>query len=144
MSLSIHASESENPVSTQNPAIANCLAAFRRAYQNAIDRKADGYDARNKAKLGFREALPPLIGRDNIRNFIACVTYGMAVDLISNGDSARLLQAARTAASVLYQRNRQKAVKNAQQSGEKPPKSGVSRPENPPETNENKQDMSEM
>jgi hypothetical protein len=117
---STHASatDSEPVAANQNPAIARCYAAFQKTYHTAFGRKADGHDAHNKGKLAFREALPPLISRTNIRNFIACVTYGLAIELISSGDGMRLLTAARTAACVLYRRTRQKAVNNAQKSVE--------------------------
>jgi hypothetical protein len=139
------ASESQDSGSfaNRNPAIIRCIRAHNKAYEAATERKASTYESREKGKLAFREALPPLIGRNNIRNFIACVTYGVAIELISNHDSAQLLHAARAAASVLYQRTRQKAVKYAQENAEKPLKSGVSRPENSTETNETKKDTEE-
>jgi hypothetical protein len=67
----------------------------------------------------------------------------MAISLISSGDGGRLLAAARTAASVLYKRSRQKAVNNVQKSVEKPGKSDVSRPEKFLEVKDNKEDTAE-
>jgi hypothetical protein len=131
---------SEPAIANQNPAIARCYAAFQKSYHAAIERKVDTYDARNKAKVAFREALPPLVGRKNIRDFIACVAYGMAVDLISSGAGMRLLTAARAASTVQDQRSHHKARQKAPQSAPKARKSAPYSPENPAEVTENKED----
>jgi len=143
--LLIHASaaDCEATAANHNPAIVRCIVAHNKAYEEASGRKLSSYDIRSQAKLAFREALPPLIGRNNIRNFIACVTYGMAIELISSGDAIRLLTAARVASAVQDQRSHHKARKNTPQSAPKARKSAPLSPENPPEVVENKGDTPE-
>src|ERR1700761_1366337 len=47
--------------------------------------------------LAYRTAMPEPLGRRNIKNFIACVTHGMAIGAIDPADVKNMLYAARTA-----------------------------------------------
>ena len=47
----------------------------------------------------YRKAMPPLTGRENIQNFIACVAHGMLMKIIEPADATRLLYAAQVAQS---------------------------------------------
>jgi hypothetical protein len=53
--------------------------------------------SRVAAHKAFRKSLPPLTGRENIQNFIACVAHGMLIGAILSPDGARLLYAAQVA-----------------------------------------------
>ncbi len=84
-----------------NRAVAHCCAAFDTARRVAVARKADRFDAREEAREAFREAMPALDGVQNVRDFIACVAYGMLIEAISGSDGARLLYAAQVAQTAL-------------------------------------------
>jgi hypothetical protein len=49
------------------------------------------------AMTAFREAMPPLTGRRNIRDFVACVGYGMLIGAIHLNEGTKLLYAAQVA-----------------------------------------------
>jgi hypothetical protein len=44
--------------------------------------------------------MPPLLGAENIRDFIACVAHGMLIGVIENKDATKLLYAAQVAFSA--------------------------------------------
>jgi hypothetical protein len=76
------------PPSIDNPAVARCAKAWRRAYKlvsesfAASGRPVDEDYVREQAQAAFRDALPPLRGEDNIRDFIACVAYALVKDYL--------------------------------------------------------------
>jgi hypothetical protein len=84
-----------------NHAVARCTQAYADAMQSAIDRRRHQYDAGKEAGNAYRQAMPPLSGHENIRDFIACVAQGMLIEVISGSDGARLLYAAQVAHSAL-------------------------------------------
>jgi hypothetical protein len=51
--------------------------------------------------MAFRKAIPQLSGQENIRDFIACVAYGMLIKAIPGAEGARLLYAAQVANSTI-------------------------------------------
>lgn len=54
----------------------------------------------------YREAMPPLTGAENIRNFIACVGHGLLLHVITEKESAKLLYAAQTASIAEAKRHK--------------------------------------
>jgi hypothetical protein len=84
-----------------NPAVARCTQAYADAMESALDRGRHQYDVTREAGNAYRQAMPPLSGHENIRDFIACVAHGMLIDAISGPDGARLLYAAQVAHSAL-------------------------------------------
>jgi hypothetical protein len=84
-----------------NHAVARCTQAHADAMQSAIDRHKHPYDAAKEAKNAYRQAMPPLSGHENIRDFIACVAQGILIEAISGSDGARLLYAAQVAHTAL-------------------------------------------
>ena len=93
------AEDKASPVSAK-PAIARCCDAYTRAYEAARDRGKGDVFASLDAEKAFRNAMPPLSGYENIRDFIACVAHGMLIDAIAGPDGARLLYAAQVAHST--------------------------------------------
>ncbi len=86
---------SANPMSAKaNRAVARCCAAFDTARKVAIARGANRSLARKEAREAYRAAMPPLDGAQNIRDFVACIAYGMLILAISRSDADRLLEAA--------------------------------------------------
>jgi hypothetical protein len=120
---------------TRNPVVARCIAAYNIALAAAQENKKDAWTSRREAKLAYREALPILIGRKNIRDFIACVGFAMLAEIIGESEGSRFLQAARVASQVQETRShhsRQKSAEKAPQSAPNPGKSAPLSPENQP------------
>jgi hypothetical protein len=86
-------------------AIKRCCAAWRRAYNESLKgtphRSGDKIIAEFDAKPAYCQALPPLAGRENIRDFIACVAHGVLLDAIPERRVNHLLYAAQVALSAL-------------------------------------------
>jgi hypothetical protein len=125
--------EAQEQKPSKNPAVARCIAAHNKALEAAKERKLDEYHCYKAARHAYREAFPPLIGRTNIREFIACVGYAMLTEVVTNSEGARLLYAARVASQVQDNRSHragQKWAQNAPQSAPFPSKSAPLSPEN--------------
>jgi hypothetical protein len=101
-------SESEN---RNNESLDRCIKAWNRTYELAcIDPKNDSLTpsdeddnifAREQGSLAFRDAMPPLAGYDNIRDFIACTTYAMLYRIFHKDECQQLLAAAKIAMALL-------------------------------------------
>ena len=92
------------PAASLNPHIdcsvlLHCRKAYEEAYSAALATHSE-IEAQEVAGNAYREALPPLLGSTNIRRFIACVTQGMLLGILSYQESARLLYAAQAANSA--------------------------------------------
>ena len=57
--------------------------------------------------------MPPLLGAENIRDFIACVAHGMLIGTIENKDATKLLYAAQVAYLALNRPNPKRTPKSA-------------------------------
>jgi hypothetical protein len=90
----------ENPPSA-NQSLARCRDAFEQTHKDMLANHKSECAAKFKAIQAYKDALPPLIGADNIRDFIACVAQGMLLGAIDDNQGARLLYAARAAQSTL-------------------------------------------
>ena len=62
--------------------------------------------ALKRAADAYREAMPPLTGAENIRNFIACVGHGLLLHVITEKESTKLLYAAQTASIAEAKRHK--------------------------------------
>ena len=80
-----------------NAAIARCGQAYCEALDVAAMRGKSVDAGILDAEQAFRRALPSLARAGNIRPFIACVTYGMAVGAMRSADGARMIHAAQAA-----------------------------------------------
>jgi len=98
------------PDSLNNAAIKRCTKAWERTFDLASIHPDDeslavvGDEdefAAERAAMAFREALPPLVGYENIRDFIACVTYGMLNATLQSDECRDLLGAAKIAVAIL-------------------------------------------
>ncbi|HUD55992.1 MAG TPA: hypothetical protein VMR02_12235 [Terracidiphilus sp.] len=88
------------------PAVARCCHSMQTAYRtikSTYDENGDESEeqcqdrAAEAAQRAFCQAMPPLSGCENIRNFIACVAHGMLLDVFTGAESTRLLYAAQVA-----------------------------------------------
>ena len=85
------------PSPLDHPAIALCMAAYERARLAARSRNKSEFDSREEGKAAYKAAMPALISRHNISDFIACVAYADLRGLIFPVNTDHLLSIARTA-----------------------------------------------
>ncbi|MGB8029766.1 MAG: hypothetical protein WCF30_08870 [Terracidiphilus sp.] len=95
----------------KNDSVERCLQAWNRTYNLAsidpndtrLTPTSDREDrfAREQGSIAFRDAMPPLAGEENIRDFIACTTYAMLRGIFDREESRDLLHAAKVALVLL-------------------------------------------
>jgi hypothetical protein len=95
-----------------NLAVTLCEKSFETALTKAKEEGRSNSEIRVIGKIAYCHAMPRPSGASNIRDFIACVLYGMSVDIISGPEGTRLLYGAQVAHTALTKR----------------PKSAVNRP----------------
>ena len=107
--------ETETETSLQTPetdpsgpteaAIARCHAVYdqtRAAFASVHGPETyDTYPAKKVVRVAYREAMPELSSRENIRAFIGCIAHAILIEAIREDTSARLLYAAQVALSSL-------------------------------------------
>ncbi len=126
------------PPESANPALDRCRAAWQQTFDEYMRKHArrDGvvsarYDANKEAGIAYCGAMPPLIGAENIRDFIACVAYGILIAAIPQDRAGQLLYAAQVA--VTSAPRTPKAAQPAQPSPLPPPpphENALSSPQN--------------
>jgi len=86
-------------------AIKRCCTAWQRSYDVCLEGKEVNAITRafaiNAASPAICKAMPPLAGRENIRDFIACVAHGILINAIPEKRANHLLYAAQVALSSL-------------------------------------------
>jgi hypothetical protein len=82
---------------TQNPAVARCCEASAQARHAARQRRRSSFDVDRSGAEAYRKAMPALSGRENIRDFIACVAHGTLTGIFPANETTRLLYAAQVA-----------------------------------------------
>jgi hypothetical protein len=94
------AAEAPSPV-PENPAIARCMNAWKRVYQEELAKPKSRDYASLRADEAYRSALPQLCGYENIRDFIACIAHAMIIGALREDQASKLLYAAQVAHSTL-------------------------------------------
>jgi hypothetical protein len=92
--------EESSPV-PENSAIARCYSEWQRVYKKEKAKGQYWVLAANSAGQAYRNAMPPLTGKENIRDFVACVAHGMLIGAIEGKDGTKLLYAAQVALSTI-------------------------------------------
>ena len=82
-------------------------------YLAALENKSSSPDPAIQGRAAWLTSLPPLSGTEGIRDFIACVAFGMANEVIPPEKVARLLYAAQTALTLESQIHRRPAGRPA-------------------------------
>jgi len=96
------------------PAVQRCCEEWRRVYRSAYRGDHDEWRASDRAGDAFCAALPPLTSRQNCRDFIACIAYGIMIKAIAEKDGGKLLYAAQVAlSSFANERKTQKSPDSA-------------------------------
>jgi hypothetical protein len=80
-----------------NPAVARCVCAWIRAHKAEHAKGKNSYAVSSAANRAYLDAMPPLSGEENIRDFIACVTHAMIADIILENSGTKHLYAAQVA-----------------------------------------------
>jgi hypothetical protein len=86
----------------ENPAVAHCCEVWEVTLRRALKEGHKLVFARVAAHKAYQQALPPLVGLENIQNFIACVAHGMLQGSILHQHGARLLYAAQVAKGAAH------------------------------------------
>jgi hypothetical protein len=95
----------------QNLALSRCVDAWQRTFDLASDdpddeslsppRDDSTLFAREQAAIAFREAMPPLAGAENIRDFIARIANAILKRIFSKDECAHLYSVAKLALALL-------------------------------------------
>ncbi len=97
----------EPQLTTPTDAIARCRDAWQQAFDAYMEKNArkDGslaeHNAKEEAAAAYRAAMPELAYWCGIRDFIACIAYGVLIDAIPAERTGQLLYAAQTALALL-------------------------------------------
>jgi hypothetical protein len=84
----------------RNDAIRICFETYNLALDVAKKKNLFENRAYQLAREVYLRSMPPLCGRENIQDFIACVAYAMMMKIIEPEESTRLLYAAQVAQSI--------------------------------------------
>jgi hypothetical protein len=87
-----------------NLAVDVCDRIFARTTEQALKEGKSDQLAKHMGRIAYCSAMPKLSGATNIRDFIACVTYAMALDILPGNEGTRLLYAAQVAHMALTKR----------------------------------------
>ena len=87
-----------------NLAVDVCDRMFANATEKALKEGKSEKLARQMGRIAYCGAMPKLSGATNIRDFIACVTYAMALDILPGKEGTQLLYAAQVAHTALTKR----------------------------------------
>lgn len=93
--------EDESSPALKNPAVVHCLDAWRSTRAASLKAGKSEYRSEVDAVKSYLAAMPPLAGYQNICDFIACVGYGMVIEVVEQGASGKLLYAAQVALSAI-------------------------------------------
>ena len=81
-----------------NAVVDRCIQAWNLAYRKASkDDDTPEYQCEKTANRAFLDTMPPLVGRENIRNFIACVAQAAIMHVVYGKELTQLLYAAQVA-----------------------------------------------
>jgi hypothetical protein len=93
--------DSASVPSTRTPAVQRCCDARERSLLESRAMNLGDSKTRERAQDAYLDAMPDLAGYQNIRDFIACVSYGVISGDISPINSPGYLYAAQVAISAL-------------------------------------------
>jgi hypothetical protein len=101
----------------ENAAVARCIRAWRRARRKESANGGSDYKSECVGNIAYLRAVPPLRGFQNIRDFITCVAFAAATEMIRYKDAAHLLAGANIALAALL-RTRQPSGRSRRKKGE--------------------------
>jgi hypothetical protein len=104
--LGLLESGSASAAAITNAAIARCREAWQSRYQAERSKGEGDVFAAHNADASYRDAMPPLLDHESIRDFIACAAHGMLIGAIPRQNAAQLLYAAQVALAAIRQQPR--------------------------------------
>jgi len=84
-----------------NPAVDRCWSAWKRVYNAELANGKTTGSASMRADEAYRNAMPPLSGYENIRDFIACTAHALIIGAVREDQGSKLLYAAQVALGAL-------------------------------------------
>ena len=103
-------------------AVEVCCGSYLAAMEKIREKNPSREELARIGQIAYCTVMPRLTGLKSIREFIACVVHGMAVEAIPSSEGTRLLYGAQLAFSVLPAPKRHKMrTKNTQNSTNNPP-----------------------
>jgi hypothetical protein len=103
--------EQDSCPALENPAVTHCVEAWKSTHKESLASGKIEFYAGVDAAKAYRGAMPPLSGHQNVCDFIACVGYALAVEIIPEDAAGKLLYSAQVALSAV--RAQGKAEKNS-------------------------------
>jgi hypothetical protein len=95
------ASELLDPALPSYSAVHRCSDAWNNSFKSEAMKREPYGPALRGARMAYVKAMPPLIGFDNIRDYVACVAQGVVLGAISESQASRLLYAAQVAQGMI-------------------------------------------
>jgi hypothetical protein len=95
-----------------NPAVISCCEAYMEIIDAAVKQGISRYSVISEAEKAYRENMPPPSGPSTIRDFVACVTYGMVIGAINSSEGTRFLYAAQIAHNTRLKRTKRRVKPN--------------------------------
>lgn len=87
----------------RNPAVEHCCQAREAAIQQAVALGLNEYKITDAGEEAYLKAMPNFLDYESIRDFIACVAYGMINGAIHPISDPKYFYAAQVAVSALRQ-----------------------------------------
>lgn len=85
----------------RNPAVQACLNARKQSIEASRAEGRIRFETNQRAEEAYRLAIPDISSYENIRDFVACVTHGMLLNVILYDEGTKLLYAARVALAAI-------------------------------------------
>ena len=99
------------PVTAEdNSAVARCCRTFTLMYCQTRLKGKSAAEATERARRAYRLSMPAIDGEENVRDFIACATFGFLSKLFEPDEVTKLLYAAQVASQALHSRYKSKAA----------------------------------
>jgi hypothetical protein len=106
-SLGLLNSGSASGAALKNAAVARCCDAWRSRYKTEMSKGNGDVLSAHNADASYRDAMPPLLDYEGIRDFIACTAHGMLIGTIPHQNGTQLLYAAQVALATIRHQPRQ-------------------------------------
>jgi hypothetical protein len=92
-------------IAQENPAVEKCCRAWKLSVCDSRLRNKPQAELRTRGRRAYRMAMPALAGEANVRDFVACVTFGMLLEVLEPEEVSKLLYAAQVATSACRTKN---------------------------------------
>jgi len=98
--------EEPNDRASEHPAVLRCIHAWNHAHDKAMAEGEDSHDAWLKGRTAYLRSMPPLAGFENVRDYIACVSFAQVAEVIFSFQAESLLATAKVALAAARQEGR--------------------------------------